>query len=86
LSLAKAKNDPKVLWSLKDQELGKDRPSLPASITGANGIATTTPIEAAEVMNRFFVDKVDDLRKKALRPQVPEDAPKVPEEVPDVTW
>jgi hypothetical protein len=42
-------------------------------------------MEAAEVMNRFFVDKVDKLRKKALRPRVPEYAPKVPEEVPDVT-
>jgi hypothetical protein len=84
LSLTKAKNDPKVLWSLADQALGKDRPSLPASITGANG-PTTTPMEAAEVMNRFFVDKVDNLRKKALRPRVPEDVPEVPEEVPNVT-
>jgi hypothetical protein len=78
LSLTKAKNDPKVLWSLADQALGKYRPSLPASITGANG-PTTTSMEAAEVMNKFFVDKVDDLRKKALRT-----ASKVPEEVPDV--
>jgi hypothetical protein len=29
LSLAKAKNDPKVLWSLADQALGKDRPRWP---------------------------------------------------------
>jgi hypothetical protein len=68
LSLVKAKHDPKVLWSLADQALGKDRPSLPASITGTEGIATTTPMEAAEVINRFFVDKVDSLYKKALRP------------------
>jgi hypothetical protein len=40
---------------------------------------------AAEVMNRFFVDKVDDLCKKALRPRVPEDAPEVLEVVPDIT-
>jgi hypothetical protein len=72
------------LRSLVDQALGKYRPSLLASITGANGIATATPMEAAEVMNRYFVDKVDDLCKKALRPRVLEDAPKVPEEVPDV--
>jgi hypothetical protein len=38
-----------------------------------------TPIEAVEVMKRFFIDRVDDLRKKALRPRVPEDVPKVPE-------
>jgi hypothetical protein len=85
LSLAKAKNDQKVLWGLADQALGKDHPSLPASITGADGKATTTPIEAAELMNWFFVDKVDDLRKKALRPQVSEDVPEVLEEVPDVS-
>jgi hypothetical protein len=29
---------------------------------------TTTPMEAAEVMNQFFLEKVDDLRKKALLP------------------
>jgi hypothetical protein len=68
LSLTKANNDPKVLWSLADEALRKDRPSLPASITGANG-PTTTFMEAAEVMNKFFVDKVDDLRKKALLPR-----------------
>jgi hypothetical protein len=83
LSLKKASNDPKVLWRLADQALGKDRPSLPASITGANG-PTTTPMEAAEVMNKFFVDKVDDLQKKALLPRLPEEAPGVPEEMPDV--
>jgi hypothetical protein len=85
LSLAKAKNDPKVLWSLADQALGKDRPSLPASVTGADGKATTTPMEAAEVMNQYFLNKVDDLRKKALLPQVSEDVPNFREEVPDVT-
>jgi hypothetical protein len=33
-------------------------------------------MEAAEVMNQFFIDKVNDLRKKALLPStaVPEDA------------
>jgi hypothetical protein len=63
LSLKKAGNNPKVLWHLADQALGKDRPSLPASITGANS-PTETPMEAAEVMNQFFLDKVDDLQNK----------------------
>jgi hypothetical protein len=86
------------LWHLADQALGKDRPSLPASITGANG-PTTTSIEAADVKNEFFIDKVDDLRKKALFPntgvsevphvrqdtgQVPQDAAHVAQEVNDV--
>jgi hypothetical protein len=67
LSLKKASNDPKVLWHLADQALGKDRLSLPASITGANG-PTKTPMEAAELMNQFFIDEVDDLQKKTLLP------------------
>jgi hypothetical protein len=79
LSLKKARNDPKVLWQLADQALGKDRPSLPASITGANG-PTTTPKEAADVMNKYFIDKVDDLRKKAL---LPRETPDNLQETPD---
>jgi hypothetical protein len=68
------------LWQLADQALGKDRPSLPASINGANG-PTTTPMEAAEVMNQFFIDKVNDLCKKAV---LPSEAPDVAGEVPHV--
>jgi hypothetical protein len=85
LSLKKASNDTKVLWQLADQALGKDRPSLPASINVANG-PTTTPMEAAEVMNQFFIDKVNDLRKKAVLPStgVPEETPDVAGEVPHV--
>jgi hypothetical protein len=80
LALKKACNDPKVLWHLADQALGKDRPSLPTSITGANG-PTTTPMEAADVMNKYFIDKVDDLQKKAL---FSEETPDVAGEVPHV--
>jgi hypothetical protein len=78
LSLKKASYDPKVLWLLADQALRKYRPSLPTSITGANS-PTETPMEAAGVMNQFFLDKVDYLRKKALLPRLPEEAP-------DVAW
>jgi hypothetical protein len=90
LSLNKAKNDPKVLWGLADQALGKDHPSLPASVTGVDGNPTTTPLEAAEAVNRFFVDKVDALRGKALLPRVdaPDESvevPHIPREVPNVT-
>jgi hypothetical protein len=83
LSLKKAKNDPKVLRGLADQALGKDRRSLPASVIGVDRTPRTTPMEAAEVMNRYIVDKVDALCKKALLPRA--DAPKVSEEVPDVS-
>jgi hypothetical protein len=44
---------------------------------------TASPLEAAEVMNRYFVDKLDALCAKALLPRV--DVPDVSEEVPDVT-
>jgi hypothetical protein len=80
LSLKKAGNDLKVLWHLADQAVGKDRPSLLTYITGANG-PTETPLEAAKVMNQFFLEKVDDLRKKALLPRLPEEAPDVTGEV-----
>jgi hypothetical protein len=81
LSLKKAFNDPKVLWQLADQALGKDRPSLPASITGANG-PTTTPMEAVDVMNKYFIDKVGNLWKKALLPRaVPDDLQETPDDL-----
>jgi hypothetical protein len=95
LVLKKANNDPKVLWGLADQALGKDRPSLPASVTGADRISTTTSLEAAEAVNKYFADKVYDLCPKALSPladayqvqvdatQVRVDAGHVPVEVPD---
>jgi hypothetical protein len=38
-------------------------------------------MEAAEVMNQFFLDKVDYLQKKALLPRLPEEAPNVAGEV-----
>jgi hypothetical protein len=43
-------------------------------------------MEAAEVMNQFFIDKVDDLCKKALllSTGVPEETPNVAGEVPHV--
>jgi hypothetical protein len=43
-------------------------------------------MEAADVMNKFFIDKVDDLQKKALFPNtgVSEETPDVAGEVPHV--
>jgi hypothetical protein len=38
LSLNKAHNNPKVFWGLADQALGKDRTSLPAIVTSADGL------------------------------------------------
>jgi hypothetical protein len=95
-SLKKANNDPKVLLGLADQALGKHCPSLPALVTGADWIPTTTSLKAAEAVNKYFVDKGDDLCAKALSlradahqvrvdaPQIRVDARHVPLEVPDV--
>jgi hypothetical protein len=64
-----------------DQALGKDSLSLPASINGANG-PTTTPMEAADLMNKYFIDKVDDLQKKALLPrETPYDLQEAPDDL-----
>jgi hypothetical protein len=43
LSLKKAKNNTKVLWGLADPALGKDCPSLPASVNGVDRNPTATP-------------------------------------------
>jgi hypothetical protein len=58
LSLKKAKNNPKILWGLVDQALWKDRPSLLASVNGVDRTPTTTPLEADEVMNRYFARRL----------------------------
>jgi hypothetical protein len=68
LSLNKAHNDPKVLWGLADQALGKDRLSLPATVNSTDGTPTMTALEAAEAVNKFFVDKVDALRGGSTHP------------------
>jgi hypothetical protein len=41
----------------------------------------TTPMKAADLMNKYFIDKVDNLRKKAL---FSEETPDVAGEVPHV--
>jgi hypothetical protein len=43
-------------------------------------------MKVAEMMNQFFIDKVDDLCKKALLPStgVPEETPNVAGEIPHV--
>jgi hypothetical protein len=65
---------------LRIKRSGKTARPCPRPITGANG-PTETPMEAAEVMNQFFLDKVDDLLKKALLPRLAEEAPDVAGEV-----
>ncbi len=62
--LNKAQGDPKVLWNLAKQALGSGGCTpLPASIL-VNGTLTSTKAEAADAMNRFYIDKIDNLRSK----------------------
>jgi hypothetical protein len=61
--LCKAGGDPKVLWQLANAAVGKDRPTLPPSLV-QEGITTKSDEEAADVMNAFYISKVDKLRKK----------------------
>ncbi len=62
--LTKAKGDPKVLWNLANQALGKaGRTPLPASIN-IEGTATTDKRQAAEGMNQYYIDKIEKLRSK----------------------
>ncbi len=68
--LEKAKGDPKVLWELANQALGKaSRTPLPASLL-INGSPTGGKAEMAEAMNSFYIDKINKLRAK-----LPKDKP-----------
>jgi hypothetical protein len=55
-------NDSKMLWELTNQALGKQRPSLPSSLTLPDGSKTTGNVSAAETMMGYYIDKVLNLR------------------------
>ena len=59
--LSKANGDPKILWRLANEAMGKVKSSLPASIE-VGGVATVGAVEAATAMGDFYVEKVDVLR------------------------
>ena len=62
--LQKAKGDPKKVWNLANQALGKSSySSLPTSLT-VNGVPTKDKFEAATATNQFFIEKVVKLREK----------------------
>jgi hypothetical protein len=61
-TLAPLKGDPCVLWNLASAALGKDRPTLPASLKDSNGHPTYGNVGEAEVMNSFYISEVKRLR------------------------
>jgi hypothetical protein len=61
--LAKSRGNPRVLWELANAAMGKNRPTLPASLV-VEGVKTEGDRAAAAAMNTFYVTKVDKLREK----------------------
>jgi hypothetical protein len=62
--LAESKNCPRVPWEISNAAIGKQRPSLPASVTAADGSKTVGPLAAATAQNAHYIDKIDVIRDK----------------------
>jgi hypothetical protein len=62
--LAKAKGDPRTLWQIANAAVGKNGQSLPSSLDDvARNVETKTDLEAATLMNHFYIDKVAKLKQ-----------------------
>jgi hypothetical protein len=61
-TLSKASSDPRVLWQLANNALGKAPASLPPALVNAAGNMTLGKREVAETINAYFISKVDSLR------------------------
>ncbi|QQP39493.1 Uncharacterized protein FKW44_020389, partial [Caligus rogercresseyi] len=71
--LHKSCNDPKVLWRLANEAIGKLSAPLPASIE-VSGIPTLNSAETATAMNEFYICKVEKLREGLPLSQPPSSA------------
>jgi hypothetical protein len=56
--LAASKNSPTVLWEFANAAIGKPRQPLPGSVKDGEGNDTVGNLEAANVVNRYYVEKV----------------------------
>jgi hypothetical protein len=79
--LAKAKGDSRILWQIASSAVGKNRPTLPASLddVGKDVVtATKTDSEAANLLNEFYVNKVARLKAAidAKTPSLPSPSPR----------
>jgi hypothetical protein len=61
--LIKSKDDPRVLWELAKDTLGKQRTSLPQYLNNVNGSMTADRVATAEPMNSFYICKIELLRQ-----------------------
>jgi hypothetical protein len=64
-TLAKSSSDPRVLWQLANDALGKASASLPPALVNAEGNMTSGKRKAAEAINAYFISKVDSLRAES---------------------
>jgi hypothetical protein len=60
--LSESGNSPTVLWEIANAGLGKLCQPLPASVKKADGTDTEGNLEAADVVNAYYVEKVRKIR------------------------
>jgi hypothetical protein len=56
--LSESKNSPTVLWEIANAAVGKLHHPLPASVRNADGTNTKGNLEAANLVNSYYVEKV----------------------------
>jgi hypothetical protein len=61
-TLSKGSSNPRVLWKLANDALGKAPASLPPALVNTAGNMTSGKSEAAETIKAYFISKVDSLR------------------------
>jgi hypothetical protein len=49
---------PTVLWEIANAAVGKPRQPLPAAVKDADGVDTKRNLEAANVVNSYYVRKI----------------------------
>jgi hypothetical protein len=60
--LSESGNSPTVLWEIANAAVGKPCQPLPASVKKADGTDTEGNLEAANVVNTYYVEKVRKIR------------------------
>jgi hypothetical protein len=60
--LSESKNSPALLWEIANAAVGQPRQPLPAAVKDADDIDTKGNLEAANVVNSFYVEKVQKIR------------------------
>jgi hypothetical protein len=60
--LAELGNSPAVLWEIANAAVGKPCQPLPTLVTKVDGTATEGNLEAANVVNKYYVEKVLKIR------------------------